>query len=184
MEPEITDAPEVIETPAPAEETVETPTDDAYDASDETIEQRLARIEQEKEELEKKNKRLYARLKEGEKAQTSVPSNDNLNAKDVLALTENRVSADDYDEVIRVAKILGKPIHEALKDSTMKAILTTRAEERKTASATQVRGGTRAVNKTSGEDLLSKAEKTGELPETSDGFRALAEARLARKRSH
>ena len=184
MEPENIDAPEVIETSAPAEETVETPTDDAYDAPEDTIEQRLTRLEQEKEELEKKNKRLYARLKENEKAQPTVHSNDNLNAKDVLSLTENRVSAEDYDEVIRVAKLLGKPVHEALKDSTMKAILTTRAEERKTASATQVRGGTRAINKSSGEDLLSKAERTGELPETSDGFRALAEARLARKRSH
>lgn len=101
--------------------------------------------------------------------------------KDTLALIDAKVSSEDYDEVVRVAKILDKPIAEALKDRTMLTILSERAEERKTANAAQTGKTQRGVTKTTGEDLLDRAEKTGEVPEDEEGMKKLFMARLARK---
>lgn len=109
-----------------------------------------------------------------------VKQQETLSTKDFLALTESKVSSEDFDEVVRVAKVLGKSIGEALKDTTLKTILETRAEERKTAQATHVKGGARGTTKTDGEALLNKAETTGEVPETAEGMKSLAEARIAR----
>lgn len=171
------DAPEVIETQELAEETIETP--------EETPEDTIARLEQEKQELDDKNKKLYARLKKEDKPKedvSTVQTNDALSPKDFLAMTERQVSSDDFDEVVRVSKLLNKPVHEALKDKTLQTILETRVEERKTAAATQSRGGQRAVSRVSGEELLNRAQKTGEVPATDEGMTALAEARLFGKK--
>lgn len=83
---------------------------------------------------------------------------------------------------MKFAKDEGISIPEALKNSELKAILDVRAEERRTASATQTRSA-RGVARPTGEDLLRKAEKTGELPSSSEDMTALAEARIARKRA-
>ena len=119
-----------------------------------------------------------AEAKKGEKP--VVPSND-FSMKDALAFQEAGVTSEDYDEVVRVAKILDKPIAEALKDTTLKTILETRKEERTTANATQTRGGARGTSKVSGEDLLSKAQRTGEVPETDEGMQAIFAAKMARR---
>jgi heme oxygenase len=100
-----------------------------------------------------------------------------ISPKDMLALTENKVSSDDFDEVVRIATILNKPIHEALKDSTLKTILTNREEERTTAMATQTRSP-RGVQKESGDALIAKAQK-GQLDESE--IDKLVEAQLAQK---
>lgn len=104
-----------------------------------------------------------------------------LSPKDYLALQESKVTSEDFDEVLRVSKILGKPITEALKDSTMKSILETRNEERRSAAAAHTGGGSRGTSQVKGEDLLSKAEQTGEVPDTDEGMRELFKAKLARK---
>lgn len=106
---------------------------------------------------------------------------DNLSTKDILALT--KVDSEDYDEVIKVAKILDKPVSEALQDSTLKSILDTRVEERTTANATNTIGGARGGSKVDGESLLQKAEETGEVPDTEAGMKLLAEARIARAKA-
>ncbi len=105
-----------------------------------------------------------------------------LSTKDVLALTGNNISAEDYDEVIRVATILDKDINEALKDPTLKTILDTRAEQRKTAEATNTKEKGKGGTKTDGESLLKKAETTGEVPQDEAGIRAVVEAEMARKK--
>lgn len=164
------DAPEVLETQEVAEETTqETP--------NETADERDARIA----ELEEKNKQLFERAKKAEAAKKAEPSNDNLSTKDVLALTEAKVSSQDFDEVVRVAQILGKPVSEALQDKTLKTILETRAEERRSAAATNTGRSPRGTSTQSGADLLRRAETTGEVPDSADGLRALAEARLTGK---
>jgi hypothetical protein len=104
-----------------------------------------------------------------------------LTAKDALAFIEAKVSSEDYDEVIRISKILGKTPAEALKDKTTQAILATRAEERRTANTTQTGRTQRGVSTTTGEDLLAKAESTGEVPEDEEGMKKLFQAKLARK---
>lgn len=104
-----------------------------------------------------------------------------LSTKDALALVNAKVSNEDYDEVVRVAKVLGKEIPEALKDKTMKTILAERVEERETAEATQIGKTQRGASKTTGESLLDRAEKTGEVPEDEEGMKKLFRARIARK---
>lgn len=137
----------------------------------------------EKAELIAKDQKLRAEKAERElKERGEKPaSTDSLSPKDYLALQESKVTSEDFDEVVRVAKILGKPINEALKDSTMKTILDTRNEERRTAAAAHIQGGARGTSKVKGEDLLAKAEQTGEVPETDEGMRELFRAKLARK---
>ena len=105
-----------------------------------------------------------------------------MSPKDYLALTEAKVTSEDFDEVVRVSKILGKPITEALKDKTLISILETRAEERKTASATQTKGGARGSSKVTGEDLIAQARE-GKLPETDAEWDKLAIARIEAKRT-
>lgn len=174
MDEQNQDGSEVLETTEEAEPEVLDTQDEGEEESE------LERLRREKAELEDKNKKLYARVKKDE---VKEPSQElNLTAKDFLALSENKVSSEDFDEVVRVSKALGySQLSEGLKDSTIKSILTIRAEERRTANATQIRGGARGASKVSGEDLLRKAESTGELPDSDEGIRAIAEARHARK---
>ena len=105
-----------------------------------------------------------------------------ISPKDYLALTEAKVTSEDYDEVVRVSKILGKPINEALKDKTLISILETRNEERETALNTQSRGGARGSAKVTGEDLIAQASQ-GKLPETDEDWDKLAKARIEAKRT-
>lgn len=102
--------------------------------------------------------------------------------KDYLALNESKVSAEDFDEVVRVSKILNKSIADTLKDQTMKVILDTRMEERRTAQATATKGGARGATRDTGEEILRKAEELGQFPETAEGMKALAQARIDKKR--
>lgn len=117
-----------------------------------------------------------------EKAPQAPSQDSGFSPKDYLALNESKVSTEDFDEVVRIAKILNKPISDALKDPTMKVILDTRAEERRTAQATAIKGGARGSTRNTGEDLLREAEELGKFPETAEGMRALAQARLDKKR--
>ena len=103
-----------------------------------------------------------------------------LSPKDYLALTEQKVTSDDFDEVVRVSKILGKNVAETLQDSTMKIILKTRNEERMTALATQTSKGTRSSVSTQPDAVLKKA-LDGELPERDDDIEKLVLARLEQR---
>lgn len=177
------DGSEVLET---TEETVEeTETEETTEDTEEVPALSKQEVEElrakaaKADELEKKNKQLY------ERAKKNVPSKDpNLSPKDYLALTNAGITAEDFDEVVRVSTVLGKPISEALRDDVMKTILDRRAEERRTAAATHTSGGARAVKKTTGEDLLRKAEATGEIPDDEDGMAKVINARMERKREN
>jgi len=128
------------------------------------------------------NQRIRAEKAEKEAKEGKKEKDEqSLTAKDALAFIEAKVSSEDYDEVIRIAKILGKTPVEALKDKTTQAILATRLEERRTAEATQTGKTQRGVSKTTGEDLLERAESTGEVPEDEEGMRKMFQAKLAKK---
>ena len=179
MDESIQDVPEVLETPEA--EIIEEP---AEEAPEESAEDRIARLEKEKEELESKNKQLYARVKK-EETKADAPSTDiQLSPKDMLALSEHKVSSQDFDEVAEYAKYKKVPIHEALQDKTLKTILETKAEERRTAQATSTGRSARGTTKVSGEDMLRKAETTGELPDSEEGMAEIIRAKMARSRSH
>jgi hypothetical protein len=114
--------------------------------------------EETREEYTEREKQYYARIKElekklKEKKNEDTPSPSGLSAKDYLALNESKITAEDFDEVQEFASFKKLSIAEALNHSTLKTILTDKAEERRTARATETRSP-RGIAKTSGEDIL------------------------------
>jgi len=93
-------------------------------------------------------------------------NNDNpeLSSKDIYTLINAQIPQEDVDEVLKAAKILNKPIHEALKDDVVKTILSNRKEYRATAEATNTKNARPGIKKTTDDELISKASK-GEVPE-------------------
>lgn len=126
-------------------------------------------------------KRAEKAEKEAKASKPKAPSQDDLSSRDVLYLAKADIHEDDLQEVLDTAKQKGITMSDAHK--YLKPILDVRQQERTTALATQTGRGMRGANKTSGEDLLRKAERTGEVPTDDAGLRALAEARLARKKA-
>lgn len=105
-------------------------------------------------------------------------SGTDLSSKDTIALINAKVHEDDVDEVVEYATFKKIPVTEALKSSVVKTLLTERAEQRSTAEATstgKARGGSARVT---GDTLLSKAQKTGEIPERKEDLEALIDARF------
>lgn len=173
MENEV-DGSEVLETTEETvEETVEE-TPEVLKARIAELEGKVSTTEAEKAELGEKNKQLFARLKKNPESKQ-----ENLSNKDLLYLAKADIHEDDMDEVLEIAKLRKVPVSEAHK--FMKPILAQRQEERTTAAATQTKGGARGTSKVSGEDLLARAERTGEVPDTAEGMSALFSARLARR---
>jgi hypothetical protein len=176
MDPDKTDAQEVLETPeeVAAETTNETPEDEQPTA------EQIAKWK----ELEKTNPQLFARAKKAEedlkalKAQ-GAPSSDGLSTKDVLYLAKADIHAEDVDDVLNYAKKMGVSVSEAHKFYA--PILSERAQERKSANAAHTKGGARGTSKVSGDDLLRKAEQTGEVPDDAEGMQKLFEARQQRR---
>ena len=109
-----------------------------------------------------------------------IPKEEGLSQKDVIYLAKANIHEEDVDEVVELAKLKKITVAEAHKYMT--PILETRAEERKTASATQTKGGARGSAKVTGEDLIARA-KEGKLPETDEDWDKLTEARLEAKRT-
>lgn len=114
----------------------------------------------------------------GKKEEKEAPKDDNsLSPKDYLALTENRIGSDDFDEVVRLSKIMDKSIAETLKDKTAQLIIKNRIEERATAEATATKSTRQKSGQSTDERLLSDLNK-GILPETEEGAAALAKAQF------
>lgn len=175
MEPN-KDAPEVLETP----ETTETPEGETPELTAEQIAELKAKAAK-AEELENKNKQLFERAKKAEELAKVQKEPDSLSNKDLLFLAKADIHTEDVDDVLEWAKFKKVSVEEAYKH--MKPQLDVRAEERRTAQATQAKGSPRGAAKVTGEDILKKAEKTGEIPETPEGIAALAEARMARRKA-
>lgn len=175
MDPDNKDAPEVLETPEGNEtegEQVEKVELTKAEADE------LRRKAEERDELEKKNKQLFERAKQSEaKAKEAQGS---LSAEDIVALRD--VHEDDIPTLQKWAKNEGISLAEARKDKDLQIILNARAEERRTAAATQTTGGSRGAKKPSGEDLLDKAIRTNELPDDDEGMAAIAAARQHKKK--
>lgn len=110
-------------------------------------------------------------------AATTAPS---LSAQDIIALRD--VHEEDIGSIQDWAKFKGVSLAEARKDRDLNIILGARAEERRTAAATQTSGGSRGATKPSGADLLAKAIRTNEVPEDDEGMEAIAAARTERSK--
>jgi hypothetical protein len=126
-------------------------------------------------------KKAEAELKAARAAQQEIPKGDDLTTADILYLAKADIHEDDMDELRDWAKFKNIGIKEA--HNQLKPTFAVKNEQRKTASATNTGRGVRATTKNTGEDLLRRAEEKGEVPETEEGMRKLAEARLARKKA-
>jgi len=174
MEPN-TDPQDVIETPAPEADTLDTET--SPETEPEATEEELSRKVQ---ELEEKNKKLYARAKAAEekaKGLTPAPSqSDNLSTQDMYSLLQAQVPQEDMTEVVEYARFKKLSIADALKSNVVKTLLSDRAEERKTASATYTGTTRRAPQKVQSTTLIAKAEQ-GDFPDNDDDMARLWKAR-------
>jgi uncharacterized protein Smg (DUF494 family) len=164
-------------------ETLESETTEEVDAVDSNEEltkaQELAKnqkIRAEKAEKEAKDAKARLAELEGKSADVSGLSN-----KDVIFIAKSDIHSDDLDEVLEWAKFKKVDVSEAYKQ--LKGQLDLKNEQRKTAQATQITTGKRGNTKDSGEELLTRAERTGEVPETTEGMQALFRAKLAKKLS-
>ena len=174
---------DVVESLNPQEEVAEEVTETAEESETsqpdevEELKKRAALADDYKkraEIAESENKKL-------KRPKSDVHSNEELTTKDVYALMNAKVAEEDIEQVAEYAKFKKISVAEALKSTVVKTMLEESVEQRTTANATQTRGGARGTSKVSGEDLLSKAERTGEVPETDEGMQAIFKAQLARK---
>lgn len=174
---ETKDESQVLET-----ETTEEATETAEEATAETqVEEDIEAIKAKAakvDDLEKKNKQLFERVK---KAESKTEPSDELSVTDAVVLMQAGVKADHFKEVTQAAKVLKMSIPEALNTNVVKAILAQKTEEEKTANATIVKAPARGTTKVTGHQVLEKFEN-GSLPESDAEFAALAEARMFRNK--
>ena len=185
MENENQDESQVLETETEEAEASQEDSEASDEQAEETLTSEQIKALREKaakaEELEKTNKQLFERAKKAE-ANKPKPA-DGLTPSDVLVLAKADVHQDDVSDLLEWAKFKKISVADALKSPTMKTMLADNAEKRKTDEATNTNGGPRGGSKVSGDDLLRKAERTGEVPTTAEGMAALAKARQDRLRA-
>lgn len=99
-----------------------------------------------------------------DKSKDSDASKDDLSQKDVLVLAKADLHEDDLEEVIEFAKFKKMTIAEALKNSTLKSILSEKAEFRKSAEAANSGASRRTTTKLTPQQIVSEASK-GNVPE-------------------
>lgn len=174
------DGSQVLETETKTEEvsgsTQETETTEETLSPEEikTLREKAAKAD----ELEEKNKHLFERAKKAE-AKAPLKESDGLSTKDVLYVAKADIHSSDVDEILTYAKKMGVTVEEA--HAHYKPILAIRAEERKTANATQTRSGARGSTKVSGAELLTRFDRTGEMPESDEAMTDLFNARAAQR---
>lgn len=155
------------------------------DNETETIDSEVETEEVDIEALKKANATLKAQKehwrKKAEKPEpTEKQEVEGLSQKDVIYLAKTDIHQDDIDEVVEYAKL--KKITVADAHKFFKPILAERDEERKTAQATQTKGGTRSTSKITPEAILEKANK-GQFSDSDDEIALLAEARRKQERA-
>lgn len=166
----------------------DTAEEEVLETSSETIEEmqeKLAKAEElaknqkiRAEKAEKLAKSL--KEKEEEKPEAKAPTAGELSSKDLYALMEAKVPQDDIDEVREYAQLKKISIAEALKTSIVKSILSEKAEQRKSAEASNTGGSKRGSGKVTDEALLAKAAK-GEMPDSDEEIQRLYKLRKGLK---
>lgn len=116
-----------------------------------------------------KNEELYNNAKiRAEKAERKqvkpAPQGDDLTPKDWMHLAKADVHDDDIDRVVKFSKLEGISVQEALKHPDLKAILSSRAEVRKSAEATSVKPSSRGAQKIAPDVIVAEAAK-GKIPQ-------------------
>jgi hypothetical protein len=158
----------------PEEEALETSNEESSEESNELAE-RLAKAEELANNYKiraEKAERFVKSVKTNEYDQ-QAPTAGDLSSKDLFALMEAKVSADDIDEVKEYASLKKISVAEALKAPIMKSILREKAENRNVANASNVGSSRRGSSKLSDEALLENAKK-GKMPDNDADLLRLA----------
>lgn len=103
-------------------------------------------------------------VKKTQASAEAAPTQSTLSPTDVIALTNAKVHEDDVDEVLGYSAYRKISIAKALKDPTLKTILSTRAEERQSSNLATTKSP-RGASKVSGETLIDRARKGEEVKE-------------------
>lgn len=144
--------------------------------------------EQEEEEYSEREKQLYARLKKAEKElkekkevkpeKKPAAQANGLSTTDIIALSRANIEDDDIDEVLEYAKFKKISVSEALKSSVVKATLSEKSEERKSAQAVYTGGGTRRAGGTVSDDRLLADAQKGIMPDSEADLARLTLIRM------
>lgn len=148
------------------------------------------------DKLKSLNKQLYVRVKKAEgfelkdgkwvknqpevKKEEQIKSNNNLSHFDLIAIMKADIPEEDVEVVLKYAEFNKTSVRDALNDSILKSILSTKAEERRTASATHTGKSNIGTAKISDEKLLEDARK-GILPKNEEDLKRLATLSLKRR---
>ena len=160
--------PEVTEATTP-----EVEIEESEEESPEELKARLAKAE----ELANNYK---IRAEKAEKKVKEVPQTNEsgFSIKDTIALS--RIDVDDIDDVVEAAKVLKIPVHQAVNHKVVKTILEDKAEQKRTAEATNVTNTRRGPTKLSDDALIANAN-AGKLPEADEDIQRLFKARTISK---
>jgi hypothetical protein len=170
---------EVLNTEEVEETVVDTETED------DSLIDRLAKVEETNKRLFERAKKAEAEAKEwkakGQPAEAQTNSSekqDGLSSMDTIALIDAKVTnREDIETVQKYARLEGISIGDALSASVVKAILKDKAESRQTAEATNSGPARRGSSKPS-LDAVLEGTLTGKLPDDPE---LLAEARMNAK---
>jgi len=145
----------------------------------EVLSSEFASLKGKADEAEKAKELAENYKRRAEKAENSPKQadKDGLSSKDVIFLAKTNINEEDVEEVTELAKLKKIPVSEAY--NYLKPVLDVREEQRKTANATQTKGGRPAV-KTTPDELINRANQ-GNLPEDDAGIDALTAAREAQR---
>ena len=160
---------------------LETTSEEAEETTQETQEEEKG-VEYWKAEA-LKNKAILDRNKQKAEAPKTKPKESRkegeLTTADILFLAKTDIHDDDMDELRDFAKFKGIGVKEAY--AQYKGILDVRTQERRTAVATQTKGGARGSSKVDGQELHERAMAGLDIPDDEASLQALFTARRAAK---
>jgi hypothetical protein len=141
---------------------------------EESIDDVKAKLDEALKEIDKQKKAIIKNKKE------PPQSPNGLSTADIIALAKADIADEDIDEVLEWAKFKKISVSDALKSSSIKATLSEKAEERKSAQAVHTTGGRRAGGTISDERLLADAEK-GIMPDSVEDIARIARLKFLKR---
>ena len=101
---------------------------------------------------------------------------------DAVLIAKSDIATEDIQTVIDYANFIKKPVSEAMNDATLRTIIKTRAEERTTAAATNIKVASRTAPRDTAESIIDAASQ-GQVPDSDEGIERLAQARIEQKKA-
>jgi hypothetical protein len=156
---------QVEETTTNDETTVEEETTTQEQATEETVDQKIERLEKENKTLKIQKGKLKDKVDTAPVVEQT--QNAQLSQMDVIALAKADIHEEDMERVTKFAQMEGIAVKDALSNPDMQAVLERRAETRQAAAAANTGGGKSSQPTMDGEALANEAQK-GNLPKVED----------------